>query len=136
MGLSRQEHWTGLPFPSPGDLPNPGIEPGSPALQADSSTPEPLNLPRSFIFIYFFRLHWVFFAAGAFSSCGEQGNSVGAVWRLHCRGFSCFRSWASQHVSFSRLSSCGTQAWLLHSMGDLPGSGIKPMSPDLPGSGI
>ena len=79
MGLSRQEHWTGLPFPSLGDLPNPGIEPGSPALQADSSTPEPLNLPRSFIFIYLFWLHWVFFAAGAFSSCGEQGNSVGGI---------------------------------------------------------
>ena len=36
MGFSRQENWSGLPFPSPGDLPNPGIEPGAPALQADS----------------------------------------------------------------------------------------------------
>ena len=36
MGFSRQKYWSGLPFPSPGDLPNPGIEPGSPALQADS----------------------------------------------------------------------------------------------------
>ena len=36
MGFSRQESWSGLPFPSPGDLPEPGIEPGSPALQADS----------------------------------------------------------------------------------------------------
>jgi len=36
MGFSRQGYWSGLPFPSPGDLPNPGIEPGSPALQADS----------------------------------------------------------------------------------------------------
>ena len=35
MGFSRQEYWSGLPFPSPGDLPNPGTEPGSPALQAD-----------------------------------------------------------------------------------------------------
>ena len=43
MGFSRQEHWSGLPFPSPGDLPHPGIEPGSPALQADallSESPE------------------------------------------------------------------------------------------------
>ena len=32
MGFSRQEYWNGLPFPSPGDLPNPGIKPGSPAL--------------------------------------------------------------------------------------------------------
>ena len=36
MGFSRQEHWSGLPFPSPGDLPNPRIEPRYPALQADS----------------------------------------------------------------------------------------------------
>ena len=36
MGFSRQEYWSGLPFRSPGDLPDPGIKPGSPALQADS----------------------------------------------------------------------------------------------------
>ena len=36
MGFSRQKYWSDLPFPSPGDLPNPGFEPGSPALQADS----------------------------------------------------------------------------------------------------
>ena len=36
MGFSRQEHWSGLPFPSPGDLPQPGIEPGTPALRAIS----------------------------------------------------------------------------------------------------
>ena len=34
MGFSRQENWSGLPFPSPGDFPNPGIEPGSPTFQA------------------------------------------------------------------------------------------------------
>ena len=36
MGFSRQKYWSGLPFPSPGNLPNPGIKPRSPALQADS----------------------------------------------------------------------------------------------------
>ena len=41
MGLSRQEYWSGLPFPSPGDLPDPGIEPRSPALQADTLQSEP-----------------------------------------------------------------------------------------------
>ena len=41
LGFSRQEYWTGLPFPSPGDLPNPGIEPGSPVLQADALLSEP-----------------------------------------------------------------------------------------------
>ena len=41
MGFSRQEYWSGLPFPFPGDLPNPGIKPGSPALQADALPSEP-----------------------------------------------------------------------------------------------
>ena len=43
MGFSRQEYWSGLPFPSPGHLPNPGIDPRSPALQADSLPTEPAN---------------------------------------------------------------------------------------------
>ena len=41
MGFSRQESWSGLPFPSPVDLPDPRIEPGSPALQADALSSEP-----------------------------------------------------------------------------------------------
>ena len=45
MGFSRQEHWSGLPFPSPGDLPNLGIELGSPTWQADSLLSEPPGEP-------------------------------------------------------------------------------------------
>ena len=45
MGFSRQEYWSGLPCPLPGDLPNLGIEPGSPALQADSLLSEPPRKP-------------------------------------------------------------------------------------------
>ena len=45
IGFSRQEYWSGLPFPSPGDLPDSGIEPGSPALQADTLTSEPPGKP-------------------------------------------------------------------------------------------
>ena len=41
MGFSRPEYWSGLPFPSPEDLPNPGIKPGSPTLQADALPSEP-----------------------------------------------------------------------------------------------
>ena len=42
MGFSRQEYWSGLLFPPPGNLPNAGIEPATPALQADAFTTEPL----------------------------------------------------------------------------------------------
>ena len=45
VGFSRQEYWSGLPFPSPGDLPNPRIEPGSPTLQADALTSAPPGKP-------------------------------------------------------------------------------------------
>ena len=41
MKFSMQEYWSGLPFPFPGDLPDPGLEPGSPALQEDSLLSEP-----------------------------------------------------------------------------------------------
>ena len=47
MGLSRQEYWSGLPCPPPGDLPDPGIEPRSPALQADSLPSEPAGKPMN-----------------------------------------------------------------------------------------
>ena len=47
IGFSRQEYWSGLPFPSPGDLPDPGIKPRSPALQADNLTSEPPGKPKT-----------------------------------------------------------------------------------------
>ena len=46
MELSRPEFWSGEPFPSPGDLPNPGIKPRSPELQADSLPAEPPGKPK------------------------------------------------------------------------------------------
>jgi len=46
MECSRQEYWSGLPFPSPGDLPDPGIEPGSPALLANTLPSEPPRGPN------------------------------------------------------------------------------------------
>ena len=47
MEFSRPELWSGLPFPSPGDLPNPGTEAGSPALQVDSLPSEPQGKPKN-----------------------------------------------------------------------------------------
>ena len=47
MGFGKQEYWSGLPFPSLGDLPDPGIKPGFPAFQADALTSEPPGKPQS-----------------------------------------------------------------------------------------
>ena len=58
MGFPQQESWSGLPFPSPGDLPDPGIKPGSPALQADSTFPAQRSNPRLVCLLH---LHWVLY---------------------------------------------------------------------------
>ena len=55
MEFSRQEYWSGMPFPYPGDLPNTGIQPGSPALQADSLLSESPGKPK-YRYIRFFSL--------------------------------------------------------------------------------
>ena len=52
MGFLRQEYWSGLPFPSLGDLPDPGIELGSPALQTDALPSEPLGKTKCCLFIF------------------------------------------------------------------------------------
>ena len=60
VGFSRQEHWRGLPFPSPGDLPYPGIKPGSPAVQADALPSEPPE-GKSPQLLRFYK-YWFFFS--------------------------------------------------------------------------
>ena len=107
MAFSRQEYWSGSPFPSPRALPDPGIEPESPALWADAFPFEPLgkypvvdmNLKKR--------------SCGLLASCG--------AWPPCCDGFSCCKAWALE----CRLSSCDTQ---LLGMWNLPGSGIKSTS--------
>ena len=60
--FSRQEYWTGLPFPSPGDLPDPGIKPWSPVLQADSLLSEPPGKPpQLYIYTYISILFQILF---------------------------------------------------------------------------
>ena len=54
MEFSRQEYWSGLPFPPPGDLPDPGIEPRSPTLQADSFPAKPPGKPLTYYIIILF----------------------------------------------------------------------------------
>ena len=65
MGFSRQEYWSGLPFPSPGKLSDPGIEPRSPALEADTLTSEPPGKPGGQVEASFKTLNRIW---------GSQGN--------------------------------------------------------------
>ena len=73
MEFSRQEYWSGLPFPSPGDLSNPGIESGSPALQEDSLRAEPPGKPKNTGVGSLSLLHWIFLTQ-------ESNQDL-----LHCR---------------------------------------------------
>ena len=77
MKFSRQEYWSGLPHPSPGDLPDPGIEPRSPALQADALPSEPPGRYR--------RLLWVSQALNFLEYHFKklyQGNTFSAVTEI------------------------------------------------------
>ena len=60
MEFSRPEYWSGWPFPSPGDLPSPGIEPKFPALQADSLPIEPQGKPKNTRVGSLSLLQWIF----------------------------------------------------------------------------
>ena len=86
MGSSRQEYWSGLPCPLPGDLPNPETEPRSPAQQADSSQSEPPGKPKN---------------TGVVAYPFSRGSS----WPKNWTGVSCiagrfFTSWATrEHAS-------------------------------------
>ena len=77
MGFSRQEYWSGLPFPSPGDLPDPGIEPWSPILEADALT----SGPQFFIFTFHFHtlekeiLAWRIPGSGSLMGCCLWGRT-------------------------------------------------------------
>ena len=87
-GISRQEYWSGLPFPSPGDLPHPGIEPRSPALQADALPSEPPGKPKKEKGeINFSHLNWMYYKMQATNTIlsfswlptGWKGNLYGGM---------------------------------------------------------
>ena len=109
MGFSRQEYWSGLPYPPPGSLPYPVIKSGSPTLQVDSLPSEPPGKPNGFqsfliISLLFLKLRQI----GTTLRC--------SVLAFHCGGFSFCRARALGHMGFSscsfqaqehRLNSCG-----------------------------
>ena len=97
MGFSRQEYWIGLPFPSPGDLPNPGTEPGSPTLQADS-------LPSEL-----------------------QGSSYPFTnpWQLLCSPLAYFHHFKMSHRDFPGGPVVKTSSSSAGGAGSSPGQGAK-----------
>ena len=84
MGFSRQEYWSGLPCPPPGDLPNPGIKLRSPTLQVDSLPSEPPGSPRI--------LEWVAypFSRGTFQPRNQT--------RVSCIAGELFSCWATREA--------------------------------------
>ena len=87
VGFSRQEYWHGLPCPPPGDLPNPGIKPRSPALQVDSIPSEPPGKPRNTI------VGSLSLLQGIFSSQESTGVSF-----IAGRFFTSWATWETQGV--------------------------------------
>ena len=75
MEFSRQEYWSGLPFLTPGDLPDPGSKPRSPALQADSLPAEPQGFPPVFPRM----LEWVAYPFSSGSSQPRNGTRVACI---------------------------------------------------------
>ena len=91
MGFSRQEYWSGLPFPSPGDLLDPGIEPGYPEFQADALTSEPPVKPPLFSILSFKNVllmntfkNYLFIACGIYLCCGMQDLISCSIRTLSC----------------------------------------------------
>ena len=85
-GFSRQAYWSGLPCSSPGDLPNPGIEPRSPALQADYLPDEPPGKPKNT-------------GVGSLSLLLTQGSSQRRNWTgVSCIAGGFFTSWATREA--------------------------------------
>ena len=94
MGFSKQEYWRGLPFPSPGDLPNPGIKPRSSTLQVDSLPSEPPGKPKN-------------------TGVGSLSLLQGIFWPRNLTGVSClagrfFTSWALSPYEIIKFCRAGT----------------------------
>ena len=139
MGLSRQEYWSGLPFPSPGDFPNPGFEPGSPALQADSLPSESPGKPPTIIgnkknvspllqFLTSFSLNpcvseiSIYILQGSKSTAFykqtcllfEEGPYLGRACRYKGVFFWQSPDWESSHIHRESWESCHTQTLFKH----------------------
>ena len=138
MGFSRQEYWSGLPFPSPGDLPEPEIEPWSPELQVDSLPTELPGTP-----FYLFWLLWVFIifcglslvaVSGSYSLAVVQSFLIAVASLFVERRLDTRDSEKLPHsglvvtlpVLEHRLSSCAHELSCSATYGIFPGQGSNP----------
>ena len=127
MEFSWQEHWSELPFPSSGDLPNPGIEPGSPELQADSLLSEPPGKTLSRIVVI--SGYGVTILKLIFVSCGIQKMSA-CMCVLSCVQLF-VTPWTVAHQAPLSMEFSRQEYWSglpLPSPGELPEPGIEPSS--------
>ena len=91
MGFSRQEYWSGLPFPSPGDLPDPGTKPRSPALRADALTSEPPRKPpKTDVYIvlkkvFFFKIYIYLFGCLLGFPVAQWVKCLPTMWETSVR---------------------------------------------------
>ena len=113
MGFSRQEYWSGLPFPSPGNLPDPGIKPESPAFRAESLPSEPPGKPifcdaRMFFFHFFSKFRQFLFRLLLSFYVFPQYLCLYSVL-LVCSGDLEYFLFAKEHITVSSLLSTSSQ---------------------------
>ena len=101
MGFSRQEYWSGLPFPSPGDLPNPGIEPRSPELHADALTSEPPAQIREAEGI---KKRWQECTELCKKDLNDSDNHNGVITHLEPDILECKVKWALGSITMNKAS--------------------------------
>ena len=93
MGFSRQEYWSGLPFPSPGNLPDPGIEPRSPAQQTGAVTSEPPGKPKKvqiiFINLISLQLRIITYISLPLKDCEHKSHTKN-IFTIHMSDYAAF----------------------------------------------
>ena len=149
MGFSRQEYWSEFLFPSPGDLPNPGVKPGSPTLQADASSSEPPGKPINSYYISFKKKMALYSSSRVWNE--ETSSSLSTFWIPSCLQKHLHLPYVCMYQGLSQVNLFVTQQTVAHqaslsmefsrqeywsglpfpSPGNLPNPGTEPGSPAL-----
>ena len=142
VGFPRQEYWSGLPFPSPGDLPDPGIEPASPALQGDSFTVWAIRESLYVLMCYWFSPLASKYWSASWSGCrngeskmrGVSKVSPSQVAKVKVKSLSRARLFAIPWTAPPSMGFSRREYWSglpFPSPGNLPDPGIESRSPTL-----